>query len=122
MLDTERPLVAEDSDGDGHDKSGAEGKLVFESLRGSVGPSAKRKRKQPSTHGAGPEQQRKRRLQPPTSYSRARLDGAAGDSEHNTKGRLPSPVPSIAHTADAEMSSSRSDLDQSLKRWPASPD
>ena len=87
------------------------------------------KRKQPSSHVASPVQKRKRRLQTSTIYSRARLDGArrsdrsdishnghsTGSAEQETKVRLPSPVPPIAHTADTETSSSRRDLDQPIK-------
>jgi hypothetical protein len=100
----------------------------FNGLDARSSESSKRlrsaKRKQPSSHVASPVQKRKRRLQTSPSYSRARLDGArrsdrsdishnshsTGNTEHDTKGRLPSPVPSIAHTADTEMGSSRSEL------------
>lgn len=82
------------------------------------------KRKQPSSHASGPVQKRSRRLQTSTSYSRARLDGArrsdrsvishnghsTGNMERDTKSGLPSPVPSTAHTAGTDTSSSKSDL------------
>ncbi|OBT81135.1 hypothetical protein VE02_10294 [Pseudogymnoascus sp. 03VT05] len=82
------------------------------------------KRKQPSSHASGLVQKRSRRLQTSTSYSRARLDGArrsdrsvishnghsTGNMERDTKSGLPSPVPSIAHTAGTDMSSRKSDL------------
>ena len=82
------------------------------------------KRKQPFSHVASPVQKRKRRLQTSPSCSRARLDGArhsdrsnisyndhsTGNTEHDTKGRLPSPVSSIAHAADPEMGLSRIEL------------
>ena len=84
------------------------------------------KRKQPSSHAAGPVQKRKRRLQTSTSYTKARLDSACssdrsdvshnGDltcnTEHETKGRLPSPVPYVAHTIHRGLSSTTSGSDQ----------
>jgi hypothetical protein len=42
-------------------------------------------------------------------------DHSTGNIEHDIKGRLPSPVPSIAYTTETEMSLGRSDLDQPLK-------
>jgi hypothetical protein len=93
----------------------------FDSQDARSSESAKRprsaKRKQPSSHVASPVQKRKRWLQTSTSYSRARLDGArrsntsdishkshsTGNTEHDPKGRLPSPVPSVVHTTDTEM-------------------
>jgi hypothetical protein len=82
------------------------------------------KRKRPSSPGDGTAKKRKYQLQTSTRYSRAQLDSAhrsershtphSGHStsctNYNTKGRLPSPVPSIAHTTDTEMRSSSSEL------------
>jgi hypothetical protein len=84
------------------------------------------KRKQLPSHVTSPVQKRKCRLQPSTNYSSTRLGGARrsdrsdishnghspGNTEYDSKGRLTSPVPSIPYTADTDMSSSRSDLDQ----------
>jgi hypothetical protein len=82
------------------------------------------KRKRPSSHGDDLMKKRKHQLQYSSRLSGARLDGArrsersltphsghcTSSTEYNTRSRLYSPVPSIAHTRDIEMGSSSSEL------------
>lgn len=86
---------------------------------GRLGPG---KRKRPSSPGNNLTKKHKHQLQ--TSTHRARLEsgrcsersntshsGCSTSSTHyNTKGRLPSPVPCMAHTTDTEMRSNSSVL------------
>jgi hypothetical protein len=81
------------------------------------------KRKRSPSPGDSPAKKRKHQLQASTRCSKAWLDGArrskrshtphsdhcTSSTNYNTMDRLPSPVPSMAHTTDTEMRSSSSE-------------